>query len=160
MSVDVAVVTAPDADWIWKEVLFILEFALAGFDKEEVSIIVENNQLKVSGQRSEVEEDESVTYLHKGIAARKFSTVFNLPDYMEVESALFSNGILEVTLEKHIPEEKKPKTIEIAIENFFAAKLTFELFLFFVFSKYQGDQTLLPTSAKSIPMTDILKQTL
>jgi molecular chaperone IbpA len=93
--------------------LFILEFALAGFDKEEVSITVENNQLKVSGQRSEVEEDESVTYLHKGIAARKFSTVFNLPDYMEVESALFSNGILEVTLEKHIPEEKKPKTIEI-----------------------------------------------
>jgi molecular chaperone IbpA len=93
--------------------LFILEFALAGFDKEEVSITVENNQLKVSGQRSEVEEDESVTFLHKGIAARKFSTVFNLPEYVEVESAIFSNGILEVTLEKHIPEEKKPKTIEI-----------------------------------------------
>ena len=93
--------------------LFILEFALAGFDREEVSITVENNQLKVSGQRSEVEEDESVTFLHKGIAARKFSTVFNLPEYVEVESAIFSNGILEVTLEKHIPEEKKPKTIEI-----------------------------------------------
>ena len=95
------------------EELLILEFALAGFDKSEVSITVENNQLKVSGQRSEVEEDESVTFLHKGIAARKFSTVFNLPEYMEVESALFSNGILEVTLEKHVPEEKKPKTIEI-----------------------------------------------
>ena len=95
------------------EDLFILEFALAGFDKSDVSITVENNQLKVTGQRSEVEEDKSVTFLHKGIAARKFSTVFNLPEYMEVESALFSNGILEVTLEKHIPEEKKPKTIEI-----------------------------------------------
>jgi molecular chaperone IbpA len=93
--------------------LFILEFALAGFDKDEVSITVENGQLKVSGQRSEVEEDESVTYLHKGIAARKFSTVFNLPEYMEVEQALFSNGILEITLEKRIPEEKLPKTIEI-----------------------------------------------
>ena len=95
------------------ENLLILEFALAGFDKSEVSITVENNQLKVTGQRSEVEEDESVTFLHKGIATRKFSTVFNLPEYMEVESALFSNGILELTLEKHIPEEKKPKTIEI-----------------------------------------------
>jgi molecular chaperone IbpA len=95
------------------EDLLILEFALAGFDKSEVSIKVENNQLKVTGQRSEVEEDESVTFLHKGIAARKFSTVFNLPEYMEVESALFSNGILELTLEKHVPEEKKPKTIEI-----------------------------------------------
>ena len=95
------------------EDLLILEFALAGFDKSEVSITVENNQLKVTGQRSEVEEDESVTFLHKGIAARKFSTVFNLPEYMEVESALFSNGILELTLEKHVPEEKKPKTIEI-----------------------------------------------
>lgn len=93
--------------------LFILEFALAGFDKDEVSITVENGQLKISGQRSEVEEDESVTYLHKGIAARKFSTIFNLPEYMEVEQALFSNGILEITLEKRIPEEKKPKTIEI-----------------------------------------------
>ena len=96
-----------------KDDLFILEFALAGFDKKEVSITVENNQLKVSGQRSEVEEDGSVTFLHKGIAARKFSTVFNLPEYMEVESALFSNGILEVTLEKHVPEEKKPKSITI-----------------------------------------------
>ena len=96
-----------------KDDLFILEFALAGFDKKEVSITVENNQLKVSGQRSEVEGDESVTFLHKGIAARKFSTVFNLPEYMEVESALFSNGILEVTLEKHVPEEKKPKSITI-----------------------------------------------
>ena len=95
------------------ENLLILEFALAGFDKSEVSMTVENNQLKVTGQRSEVEEDESVTFLHKGIATRKFSTVFNLPEYMEVESALFSNGILELTLEKHIPEEKKPKTIEI-----------------------------------------------
>jgi molecular chaperone IbpA len=95
------------------EDLFILEFALAGFDKEEVSITVENNQLKVSGQRSEVDEDDSVIFLHKGIAARKFSTVFNLPEYMEVESAIFSNGILELTLEKHVPEEKKPKTIEI-----------------------------------------------
>ena len=95
------------------EDLFILEFALAGFDKEQVSITVENNQLKVSGQRSEVEEDKSVTFLHKGIAARKFSTVFNLPEHVEVESAIFSNGILEVTLEKHVPEEKKPKTIEI-----------------------------------------------
>ena len=93
--------------------LFILEFALAGFDKSEVSITVENNQLKIKGQKSEVEEDQSVTFLHKGIAARKFSTVFNLPEYMEVESALFSNGILEITLEKHIPEEKKPKTIQI-----------------------------------------------
>jgi molecular chaperone IbpA len=93
--------------------LFILEFALAGFDKDEVSITVEDGQLKVSGQRSEVEEDESVTYLHKGIAARKFSTVFNLPEYMEVEQALFSNGILEITLEKRIPEEKLPKTIQI-----------------------------------------------
>lgn len=95
------------------EDLFILEFALAGFDKSDVSITVENNQLKVTGQRSEVEEDEAVTFVHKGIAARKFSTVFNLPQYMEVESAIFSNGILELTLEKHVPEEKKPKTIEI-----------------------------------------------
>jgi molecular chaperone IbpA len=94
--------------------LLILEFALAGFDKSEISIMVENNQLKVSGQRSEVEEDESVTFLHKGIAARKFSTVFNLPEYMEVESAEFSNGILELTLEKNVPEEKKPKTITIS----------------------------------------------
>jgi molecular chaperone IbpA len=93
--------------------LFILEFALAGFDKDEVSITVENGQLKISGQRSEVEEDQYVTYLHKGIAARKFSTVFNLPEYMEVETAIFSNGILEITLEKRIPEEKKPKTIQI-----------------------------------------------
>jgi molecular chaperone IbpA len=93
--------------------VFVLEFALAGFDKSQISVTLDNNKLTVNGQRSDIEEDNAVTYLHKGIAARKFSTTFNLPEYMEIVSAIFNNGILEVSLEKQIPEDKKPKTIEI-----------------------------------------------
>jgi molecular chaperone IbpA len=93
------------------EDMFILEFALAGFDKDEVSVTLDNNKLTVSGQKTDTENE--INYIHKGIAARKFTTTFNLPQYTEIISAIFNNGILELSLEKQIPEDKKPKTIEI-----------------------------------------------
>ena len=86
----------------------VMEFAVAGFKKDEISITTEKNVLSIKADKPEADEK---TYLHKGIAARKFSRAFNLPEYFEVESAGFEDGILYIDLIRNIPEEKKPKTI-------------------------------------------------
>ena len=88
----------------------VLEFAVAGFKKDDISITTEKSVLSIKAEKQESDEKK---YLHKGIAARKFSRSFNLPEYYEVESAGFEDGILYIDLIRNIPEEKKPKNISI-----------------------------------------------
>jgi molecular chaperone IbpA len=89
---------------------FVMEFAVAGFKKEDISISVEKSILTVKG---ELAEDNEAEYLYKGIAGRKFVRSFSLPEFFEVERAGMSDGILYVDLYKDVPEEKKPKNITI-----------------------------------------------
>ena len=88
---------------------FLIEFAIAGFSKENVKVSQEKNALVIEGSM----EDEEKEYLHKGIAARSFSRVIALAEHVEVTGAEFQNGILSVTLERILPEEEQPKTIKI-----------------------------------------------
>jgi molecular chaperone IbpA len=88
----------------------VMEFAVAGFKKKDISITTEKNVLSIKAEKPEASEKE---YLHRGIAARKFSRSFTLPEYFEVESAGFEDGILYIDLIRNIPEEKKPKSIFI-----------------------------------------------
>ena len=87
-----------------------ISLALAGFSKDEVEISVDNGSLIIKGEKL---EDESEVVLYKGIATRKFTRTFALGEYMEVDRAEMSDGILSVFVERNIPEEKKPKTIKI-----------------------------------------------
>ena len=91
---------------------YMVNLAVAGFTKHEISISVENNTLTVSGEII-TEDEEGIEYLHKGIAMRKFTRTFALGEYMEVISAEMDNGILYVSVRREIPEEKKPKQITI-----------------------------------------------
>lgn len=88
----------------------VLEFAVAGFNRAGIDISVEKDVLTVKGER---QEDEGANYIHKGIAARKFTRSFNLPEYFEVDRASMLDGILYIDLYKNVPEEKKPKKITI-----------------------------------------------
>lgn len=88
----------------------VMEFAVAGFNKDDISVTTEKNILTIKADKPETDEK---TYLHKGIAARKFTRAFNLPEYFEVESAGFEDGILYIDLIRNVPEEKKPKKITI-----------------------------------------------
>ena len=87
-----------------------LSLAIAGFSKSEVEVSVDNGSLVIKGEKT---EDASHEVLHKGIAARKFTRTFALGEYMEVDRAEMADGILDVFVERNIPEEKKPKTIKI-----------------------------------------------
>jgi molecular chaperone IbpA len=91
-----------------------LEFALAGFEKDDVTITTDKNVLTVSGETKEDKElPEDIRYVYKGIAGRKFTRSFNLPEYAEVSNAELKHGILTIDLVINVPEEKKPKTITI-----------------------------------------------
>lgn len=88
----------------------VMELAVAGFKRDDISITTEKNVLSIKADKPEADDK---AYLHKGIAARKFTRAFNLPEYFEVESAGFEDGILYIDLIRNIPEEKKPKQISI-----------------------------------------------
>lgn len=94
---------------------FAIELAVAGFREGDINIVVDKNNLTISGDqvRNLDELTKEVEYLHHGISARSFSRTFTIADHVEVVSAEVANGILTVTLERKIPEELQPKKIAI-----------------------------------------------
>ena len=89
---------------------YIVELALAGFDRSDLSVTVDNGNLIVKGEK---EKKDDVEFTHKGIATRSFTRSFALGEFMEVTKAEFENGMLSVTVERIVPEDKKPKSIKI-----------------------------------------------
>lgn len=89
-----------------------LSLAIAGFSKDDISVSVDNGTLIVKGEITEVYDAEIV---HKGIAGRKFTRTFALGEYMEVSGAEIKDGMLNIDLERIVPEDKKPKEIAIKV---------------------------------------------
>ena len=87
-----------------------ISMAIAGFSKDDVNISIENGTLIIEGEITEVADAEVV---HKGIASRRFVRSFALGEYMEVSNAELTDGMLHISIVRNVPEEKKPKTIEI-----------------------------------------------
>ena len=87
-----------------------LSVAVAGFTKDDVNVSVDNGTLLIKGEIVEVTDAEVV---HKGIATRKFTRSFALGEYMEVTGADLKDGMLHISIDRVVPEEKKPKTIKI-----------------------------------------------
>lgn len=95
---------------------FMIEFALAGFNLDEIEISLENNQLTVAGNKTDtISEDDApeVTYLHKGISTRSFKREFVMADRIVVDGAEFENGILTVFLHRELPKAANPRSIKI-----------------------------------------------
>jgi molecular chaperone IbpA len=89
--------------------------ALAGFGKDDIDIVFEQNRLSVRGQK---QEGNDARYLHRGIAARPFLRQFDLADYVEVVEATMGDGLLVVDLKRELPEALKPRTIPIGTGMF------------------------------------------
>jgi len=88
---------------------YILEMAVAGFAKDELSVTVKEQTLSVRGSK----EDSEADYLHQGISARDFYRDFALAEYVSVKSAKIVDGLLTIVLLQELPEEKKEKIITI-----------------------------------------------
>lgn len=88
-----------------------ISMALAGFSREELDVEIEKNALKVIGRKTT--DATQRTWLHRGIAARDFEQHFQLADHVKVVAASFENGLLNIELEREIPEAYKPRKILI-----------------------------------------------
>ncbi len=95
---------------------YVIELAVAGFSKDSISIEVDQNQLKIASKVKE-DVDEELEYLHRGISARHFERSFTLADHVYVKDAKMTDGILKVILERQLPEELKPRTIDISSDK-------------------------------------------
>jgi molecular chaperone IbpA len=89
-----------------------LEIAVTGFDKSEITVEIDQNQLVVKGER--VREDNAETqYLHKGLATRDFTRSWTLAEHMEVGDGSIKNGVLTIALKRIVPEALKPRVLKI-----------------------------------------------
>ena len=89
-----------------------IEVAVAGFSKEEVTVEVDQDQLTIRGVKARA-NDSTVEYLHRGLAARDFEQSFTLAEYMEVRGAKVADGMLQIDLQRIVPDALKPRQIEI-----------------------------------------------
>ena len=90
---------------------YVLELAVAGFSKEDIDIELTNGCLIISA--SAKTDNSKAEFLHKGIADRSFKRKFELADNVEIQNADLVNGMLKISLEYVVPDNKKPKKIEI-----------------------------------------------
>jgi molecular chaperone IbpA len=87
-----------------------ISLAVAGFRRDEIEITAQQNQLIVTGKKS---DDDRSDYIHRGIANRSFERRFGLADHIKVTGADLSDGMLSIELVREIPEAMKPRKIEI-----------------------------------------------
>ena len=88
---------------------YLIELAVAGFGEEDLTVTVKENNLLIEGDLGEKDSG----FVHQGISQRKFSRNFVLAEDVIVKGSDLSNGILTIYAERIVPEEKKPRTIEI-----------------------------------------------
>ena len=96
-----------------KDNKYKIEVALAGFDKKDIAVEAKDNTLTIRSKREDKANKEVDGVVHRGIASRQFARSFALGDNIKVNDAKLENGLLTVDLEREIPEEEKPRLIEV-----------------------------------------------
>lgn len=92
---------------------YLITIAVAGFADEELNIMQERDILTVRGKIEKSPPAEGRAFLHKGIATRSFERKFNLAEHVKVTGAHLEHGLLQISLEREIPEAAKPREIAI-----------------------------------------------
>ena len=91
-----------------------IEVALAGYDKDDIEVELKDSALTVRNKTREQTIDEKGNgVIHKGISTRQFERAFTISEDIKVKDAELKNGLLTIDLERIIPDEKKPRLIDI-----------------------------------------------
>ena len=97
---------------------YVIEIALAGFSERDIEVEVADGVISVRSLGEKGKQNlDTPDYVHRGIANRSFSRKFTLADDIVVRGAEFQNGLLNITLERVIPDEKKPRIVPITNSN-------------------------------------------
>ena len=91
---------------------YVVEIAVTGFSKEDITVEIDHNELVIRAERHE-EDNGAVEYIHRGLAARNFERRFGLTEHMEVGEAKVANGLLTVYITVIVPEAPKPRQIAV-----------------------------------------------
>jgi len=94
------------------ETHYRITLAVAGFAEKDLNVEVREGVLSVQGRRDEAAQSKP-GYLYQGIAGRAFDRRFQLAENVEVAGAKLENGLLHIDLERLVPEEQKPRRIQI-----------------------------------------------
>ncbi len=89
-----------------------ITLAVAGFKREDIDIVAQQNMLVITGRRAESRSRDG-NFLHIGIATRAFERRFELADFVRVTGAELRDGLLSIELVREIPEAMKPRRIDI-----------------------------------------------
>ena len=89
---------------------YVIEMALAGFGKKDIEVEVADGTLSIRSVKENVDDDSN---LYRGIAYRKFERKFTIADDVMVNDAKLENGMLNIALERVVPDEKKPRLITV-----------------------------------------------
>lgn len=92
---------------------YLIEMAVAGFKKGEITVEIEQNQLTIRGQSETLNENADREYIHRGLSSRDFVRTFPLAEHIVVKEARMENGVLTVELERIVPEALKARVIDI-----------------------------------------------
>lgn len=92
---------------------YTIEIAVAGFKKDEIKVTIEDGTLSIEASKEDADTAEGPTYLHRGLASRSFTRSFSLAEHIKVKGAEIKDGILTLKLEREVPEELKPKIIDV-----------------------------------------------
>ena len=88
---------------------YLIELAVAGFSREELSIEVKDRTLTIIGEHV----SKGREYIHRGISTKKFKRTFRLSEHVKVHGADLKDGVLSVELKYVVPEELRPRKIQI-----------------------------------------------
>ena len=92
---------------------YVVEIALAGWEEDDISVIVENLELTIKGEKQD--SDKTARHMaYKGISTKNFSKKFVLAPHYVVTDATFKNGLLTIEVKHLLPEELKPREIKIS----------------------------------------------
>jgi molecular chaperone IbpA len=94
-----------------------ISMAVAGFAEADIGIEAHRNVLTVKGERKEEKDADGSELLYRGIASRAFERRFQLADHVEVVGATLKNGLLHIDLKRNVPEELKPRKIDIKADG-------------------------------------------
>ena len=89
---------------------YVIEMALAGFGKKDIEVEVSEGTLSIRSVKENTEDDATI---YRGISYRRFERKFSVADDVVVNSASLENGMLNIELERIVPEEKKPRIITV-----------------------------------------------
>ena len=91
-----------------------IEVALAGYSRDDIELELKENTLTVRNkQKEKVINSDNNGVIHKGISTRQFERAFTISEDIKVKNAELKNGLLNIDLERIVPEEKKARLINI-----------------------------------------------